>query len=193
MRSASRDPRPALDGLVRGPPDRQRRPALAAVTADLPAEPTAAQPLKPAQAQGEQPVPRPGPVLTVATALYAGAQAFVFLPAWPKNSEGDPPHPIIFLFLLSNLTYLFVLPICVVNLIAGWRGKRSGRRPPRRPAPGGGGQASRCPPSADSGGELPPVDRGHQHTAEAERSRPPRPPRRAHSHSGDGALAGCLP
>jgi len=166
---------------------------LAAVTAGLPAEPAAAQPPRPARAQGEQPALRPGPVLTVATALYAGVQAFVFLPAWPANSEGDPPHPIIALFLLSNLTYLFVLLICVVSLIAGWHEKRSSGRPPRRPAPGAGGQASRRPPSADPGGELPPAGRGHQHAAEAERSRPLRPPRRAHGHRGDGALAGCLP
>jgi hypothetical protein len=147
---------------------------LAAVTAGLPAKPAAAQPPRPARAQGEQPALRPGPVLTVATALYAGVQAFVFLPARPANSEGDPPHPIIALFLLSNLTYLFVLLICVVSLIAGWHEKRSSRRPPRRPAPGAGGQASRRPPSADPGGELPPAGRGHQHAAEAERSRPPR-------------------
>ncbi len=160
---------------------------LAAVTAGLPAEPTAVQPPGPARAQGEQPVLRPGPVLTVATALYAGAQAFVFLPAWPRNSEGDPPHAISALFLLSNFTYLFVLLMCVVSLIAGWCEKRSSGRPPRRPAPGAGGQASRCPPSAGPGEELPPVGRGHQHAAEAERSRPPRPPRRAHGYRGDGA------
>ena len=64
---------------------------LAAVTADLPAAP-AAQPPKPARAQGEQPVLRPGPVIMAATALWAGVWAFTFLPPWPTNSEGDPPH-----------------------------------------------------------------------------------------------------
>ena len=150
---------------------------LAAVTADLPVKPTAAQPPKPVRAQGEQPVLRPGPVIMVATALYAGVQAFVFLPHWPANSEGDPPQGLALLFILSTLMYLFALLIGVVNMVAGWREKRSGGQPPRRPAPGAGGRASRRPPSADPGGELPPVDRGHQHTAEAERSRPPRPTR----------------
>ena len=53
---------------------------LAAVTADLPAEPTAAQPPKPARAQGELPVLRPGPVIMAATAFCAGVWAFTFLP-----------------------------------------------------------------------------------------------------------------
>ena len=65
---------------------------LAAVTADLPAGLTAAQPPRPARTQGEQPVLRPGPVIMAATALYAGVWAFTFLPPWPTNSEGDPPH-----------------------------------------------------------------------------------------------------
>ena len=162
---------------------------LAALTADLPAEPTAAQPPKPARAQGEQPVLRPGPVIMAATALCAGVWAFTFLPPWPTNSEGDPPAPIIMLFFSTNLIYLCVLVISVGFMIAGWCEKRSGRRPPRRPAPDAGGQASRRPPSADPGEELPPGDRGHHHTAEAERSRPPRPPRRARGHRGDGAAA----
>ena len=167
---------------------------LAAVTADLPAEPTAAQPPKPARPQGEQPVLRPGPVIMAATAVNAGVWAFTFIPHWaPRNPESDPPPAIVLLFFTTNLIYPLVLAIAVGFMIAGWREKRSGRRPPRRPAPGAGGQASRRPPSADPGGELPPVDRGHQHTAEVERSHPPRPPRRARGHRGDGARAACLP
>ena len=71
---------------------------LAAVAAGLPAEPTAAQPPKPARAEGEQPVLRPGPVIMAATALCAGVWAFTFLPPWPTNSDGDPLAPIIMLF-----------------------------------------------------------------------------------------------
>ena len=163
---------------------------LAAVTAGLPAGPTAAQRRRPAGAQGGQPVLRPGRVMGAATALFAGVQAFVFLSPWPAGTENDPARAKIALFLSSNPMYLAVLLICVVYLIAGRRQKRSGGRPPRRSAPGAGGRASRCPPSTGPGGELPPAGRGHQHTADAERSRPPRPPRRAH---GGGALAGCLP
>jgi hypothetical protein len=43
-----------------------------------------------------------------------------------------------------------------------------------RPAADARGQASQRLPSADTGGELPPVDGGQRHTAEAMRSRLPR-------------------
>ncbi len=165
---------------------------LAAVTAGLPAGPAAAQPPEAARAEGGQPVLRPGRVMAAATALYAGVQAFVFLSPWPAGTENDPAHAKITLFLSSNPIYLFVLFICVVYLIAGRGEGRSSERPPRRPAPGPDGLASRYPPSADPGG-LPPAGRGHHHTAEAERSRPPRPPRRPHVRRRGGALADCLP
>ena len=165
---------------------------LAAVTAGLPAGPAAAQPPGPARAQGGQPVLRPGRVMAAATGLYAGVQAFVFLSPWRAGTENDPAHVKIALFLSSNPIYLFVLFICVMGLIAGRRKGPSSGRPPRRPAPGAGGLASRYPPSAGPGG-LPPAGRGHQHAAEVERSRPPRPPRRPHGRRRGGVLAGCLP
>ena len=56
---------------------------LAAVTADLPAGLAAAQPPQPARAEGGQPVLRPGKVIAVATALYAGVWPFTFLLPWP--------------------------------------------------------------------------------------------------------------
>ena len=120
---------------------------LAAVTADLPAEPAAAQPPVPARSRVGQPVPRPGRVMAAATGLYGGVQAFVFLSPWPAGSENDPAGAKIALFLLSNPIYLVVLLICVACLIAGRRERRSSGRPPRRQAPGAGGQASRYPPS----------------------------------------------
>jgi hypothetical protein len=112
---------------------------LAALTADLPAGPIAGQSPKPVRAQGEQPVLRPGPVLAVATGLYAGVWAFTFLPPWTTNSEGDPPRAIIMLFFSTTLIYLLVLAIAVGNMLASRHEKRSGGRP----APGAGGQASR--------------------------------------------------
>ncbi len=166
---------------------------LAAVTADLPAGPAATQPPGSARAQSGQPVLRPGRVMAAATALYAGVQAFVFLSPWPAPTENDPARAKIALFFLSSLIYLLVLLICVGYLIAGRRERRSSGRPPRRPVPGAGGQPSRYPSSAGPGGELPPAGRGHQHAAEAERSRPAGPPRQVHGHCGGGTLAGCLP
>jgi hypothetical protein len=148
---------------------------LAALTADLPVKPAAASPAKPARAWGGQPVLRPGPVIMVTTALYAGVWPIIL--TRPANSEGDTPGPVGLLFSSATILYLFVLAIAVGYAIARRREKRSGGQPPRRSVPGAGGQASRRPPLANPGRELPPVDRGHRHTAEAERSRPSGPPR----------------
>jgi Domain of unknown function (DUF1707) len=150
---------------------------LATLTADLPAGLAAAQPPKPARAQGKRRLLRPGPVIMAATVLYAGIWApAVLLPTGPANPEGDPPRALIYLFLSSNVIYPLVLVTAVVFMVAGWREKRSGRRPPRRPAPGMSRQASRRLPSAGPGGQLPPPGHGHQQTAEAAPIRPPRRP-----------------
>ena len=160
---------------------------LAALTADLPARLTAAQPPEPVRARGERPVLRPGPWITVATALCAGMWAFALLFRWPRNSEGDLTPAIVLVSMLT-LAYLYLVLVVVGVVVADRREKRSGGQPPGRPAPGAGGQASGRPPSAGPGGQLPPVDRGHQDTAEAARSRSPRTPlpgsrslRRGHS------------
>ena len=121
---------------------------LAAVTVGLPAEPTAAQPPRAARTQGGI-MQRPGRMMAVATAFYAGVWTFVWLPPWPSNSEGDPPHPLGLLFFPSTLIYPLVLLIGVVNMVALRQEKRSGGRPPR-------------PPSAGPGAQLPPGDHGHQ-------------------------------
>ena len=121
---------------------------LAAVTAGLPAGPAAAQSPRPARTQDEI-MQRPGRMMAVATAFYAGVRAFVFLPPWPTNSEGDPPKALSSLLALSTLIYPLVLLIGVVNMVVLWREKRSGGRPPR-------------PPSAGPDAQLPPGDHGHQ-------------------------------
>ena len=147
---------------------------LATVTAGLPAGLAAASRPQPVRAGGEQPVPRPGKVIAVATALYAGVWPFTLLLPW-TNAEGDPPGPMTMLVLTATLIYLLVLLIAVGFAIAGWREKRSGGQLPRRPAPGAGGQASRRLPPAGPGGQLPLGGHGRPHATEAARSR--RPPR----------------
>lgn len=167
---------------------------LDVITVDLPAMPTAAQPPNPARAQGQRRLLRPGPVIMAATAVYAGIWVPAFLlPSGPGNPQGDPPQAIIALFISSNVICPLVVAIALVFMIAGWRQKRASRRPPQRPAPGAGRQESRWLSPADPGGELPRGGHGHQHTAETERSRPSRPPRRARGHNRNGALAACLP
>lgn len=146
---------------------------LAAVTADLPAKPAAAQPPQSARARGEQPVLRPGPVIMVATALYAGVWPLAFL--LPKNSEGDPMGTV-YLAFTATLVYLLVLLISVGVMVANRHEKCSSGQPPGRPAVGAGGRPSQSMASADPSGEFPPVDRGHRRTADTARSRPARTP-----------------
>ena len=166
---------------------------LAAVTADLPAGLTAAQPPQPARAQGKARVLRPGAVLTAATVLYAAM--------WPlalsihRNSEGNPVAFSGKLVAMTTLVYLLVAVMAVIRMQNSRQDKRSGGQRPRRPAPGAGGQASRRPPSAGAGGELPPPGHGHSHTAEAARRRRlPRSPLPGRGHcAGDALAAGTAP
>jgi len=147
---------------------------LAGVTADIPAGLTTAKPTAPARAQGGQPVLRPGPVIKAATALYAGV--WVYASFFPHGEGANGPAMFVTLTFVGGFVYLIILAICVGHMVALRREQHPGRRTPRRPAAGPGGQASRHLPSADPGGEIRPVDGGQQHTAEAARSRRPRPP-----------------
>jgi hypothetical protein len=139
---------------------------LVAVTADLPAGLPAAQP-KPARARAQQPVLRPGPAIIAANALWAGVWAYVFLLS-PKHSDNGLAFN---LFWAVIFTCLGVLIMTGGHVLASRHEKRSGRQLPRRPAAGAGGQASQRSLSADPAGQLPPIDHGQQHTAEAARSR----------------------
>jgi hypothetical protein len=106
---------------------------LAAVTADLPAGLARPQPVrKPARAQGEQPVLRPGPVIMAATVLYAGVWPLAFLTPWFKGvpADYDPAASLVF---TSTLVYLLVVLIAVGHMIAARREKRSGGQVPRLP------------------------------------------------------------
>jgi hypothetical protein len=158
---------------------------LAAVTADLPGGLTAAQPSKLARAQGKVRVLRPGAVLTVATVLYAGMWPLALY--LPRDHEGEPRAGLS-LVVMTGAVYLLVWVLVVVQMLNSRRDKRYGGQRPRRPAPSGGGQASRRQPSAGPDGELPPP--GHGHIAEAARRRClPRPPLPGLGPCVDGALA----
>ena len=137
---------------------------LAAVTADLPA---GLSPAQPHRAKREQPVLPPGRVIALATALYAGVWAYV--PLSPAGGENGVAGAWVF---LGALVYLGILLICTGSILASRRDKRSGGQPPRRP--GVRGPASRRQPPAGPGRPLPPADDGHRHTAEAARNRRPR-------------------
>jgi hypothetical protein len=142
---------------------------LTALTADIPARLTAAKPPAPAGAQGGQPVLRPGSVIKAATVLYAGA--WVYAVFFPIGADGLAMFATL---IVGGFVYVIILALCLGQMVALRRERRSGGQSPRRPAAGADGQASQRLPSADPGGELPPVDGGQQHTAETARSRLPR-------------------
>jgi Domain of unknown function (DUF1707) len=162
---------------------------LAAVTADLPAGLTAAQPSKAARAPGERRVLRPGLVMTVATVLYAGTWPLALV--LPRTSDEGDPVDGMNLVGGAFLVYLLVMALaCVWAQALGSRPeKRPGDQLPGRQAPGAGGQAPQRLPSAGPGRQLPPVDPGHRHTAEAAQRRLPRPPSPVRGHCAGGALA----
>ena len=136
---------------------------LAALTADLPAGLAAAQPPQPARAQGEQKVLRPGRWIALSTAAYAGDWTYVvFLSPHGGDNRSFPP-----LIIGGGLVYLGILIASVGAIIINRQDRRSGRQPPRRPAPGVRGQASRRLPSAGRSGQLPPGGPGKQQSAEA--------------------------
>ena len=109
---------------------------LAAVTVGLPAEPATAKQPAPARAQTEPPVVRPGPLITVATAVCAGVWMFGFLVPWPRDSEGGPPHGVVFLVCLTTFIYLFVLAMTLwlggAVMVESWLKRRSGGTRARR-------------------------------------------------------------
>jgi Domain of unknown function (DUF1707) len=151
---------------------------LAALTADLPAGlADAVPPRRAAPAQARRPM---------SNAAKAGicvviAVAVPVVLSWPTGGVA---------FLLFTPFYFMALAVLGAEMLASWVQKRSHRRQlPRGPAPGAGGPASRRPPSAGPGRQLPPVDHGHQHTAEAARRRLPRPPLPVRGHRAGGALA----
>ena len=146
---------------------------LAALTADLPAGLADAAPPRPAARRPMSNVARAGVCVAMAVAA----------PVVLSFSIGSAA------FLLFTPFYFMALAVLTAETLVSWQDKRSGRRPPRRPAPGAGGQASRRLPPAGPGGRLPPAGHGHRHTAEAARRRRPRPSLRVRGDCAGGALA----
>jgi Domain of unknown function (DUF1707) len=160
---------------------------LAAVTADLPARLAADQPPQPARAQGETRVLRLGVVTMAGTAVYAAVWPLAFL--LPQSGPPYDHDAGVKLVMLATFFYFWFLLMFGAQMLSDWQDKRSARQLPRGPAPGTGGQSSRRLPAADPGGQLPPVDPGPRHTAEAAQRRLPRPPSPVRGHFAGGALA----
>ena len=95
---------------------------LAALTADIPARLTAARPPVPAPVQDEQPLLRPGRVITATTAVYAGVWAYALL----LSPHGDVNPTTAWLVFGGFWAYLIILVVCVGQMVALRRKKRSG-------------------------------------------------------------------
>ena len=130
---------------------------LAAVTADLPAGLASARRPQPAPRPGEGRVLRPAIVITVATATVLYAAVWPVALALPTSGLDHDPHGGVALAGTATYVYFLVLLGAVVQILTDWLDTRSGRQPPRGPAPGASGQASPRLPSAGPGGQLPPA------------------------------------
>ena len=98
------------------------RAELAAITADIPTGLAMARPPAPARAQVEKPVARPGPVIAAATAVYAFGWVYeIFLTA---HGADNPSTPLV--IFGGFFLYLIVLAICVGQMVALRRERRSG-------------------------------------------------------------------
>jgi Domain of unknown function (DUF1707) len=87
---------------------------LAALTADVPARLTRARPRAPAPVQDEQPLLRPGRVITATTAVYAGVWAYALL----LSPHGDVNPTTAWLVFGGFWAYLIILVVCVGQMVA---------------------------------------------------------------------------
>jgi len=77
-------------------------------------------------------------VITATTAVYTGVWAYALL----LSPHGDVNPTTAWLVFGGFWAYLIILVVCVGQMVALRRKKRSGGQSPRRPAAGAGGQAS---------------------------------------------------
>jgi uncharacterized protein DUF1707 len=139
---------------------------LAALTADLPVRLTRAGPPEPARQT----------VNKKAVAALAGATAaLVGMVAAARAMPDATPWPVAMPVLVIVFALYLAVPTGWLWLLHAWLDNPAGRQAEQRLPPGTGGQASQRLPPADPGRQLPPAGHGHQHTAEAVRSRRLRP------------------
>ena len=136
---------------------------LAAVTADLPAGLVTARPGEAARVQRSVVA-----IISVITVLTAGLWAA----AWSANGDNGALNVAVF-----SLTFAWLGTVILTGAVTleSRRHNRSGGQLPPRPTSGEDGPVFRRQASAASAEQLPPIDHGQQHTAEAARRRLPRP------------------
>jgi hypothetical protein len=110
---------------------------LSTLTADLPAGLATAHPAQPSRPPGKQSMARPLAVIAGATAVYASGWVYeMFLT--PNGADNRSTPMVIF---GGFMCYMIIMAICVVHMASARLQRRSGRQPPRRPAPSAGAQA----------------------------------------------------
>jgi uncharacterized protein DUF1707 len=147
---------------------------LAALTADIPAEPAAAGPAGPRAPARRRPLARAAAGSGGCLVIAFGAVKLIRL-ADPAATPGSIPKSLVgplFVLLFSAVSAaLVILGHGVAASVDQWRSRR--QLPPGR-ASGPGGQAPRRLPSADPGRQLPPGDDRRWLTADAAPIRRPR-------------------
>jgi hypothetical protein len=130
---------------------------LAALTTDIPAGLTAAQPPRlPTQEQVDKSAVKS---LAWVTAAVVGALAVPFVVMAMSGGGPFPARAVVFLVMMLTL---FSVPLAAVLLHASL-GKRGGRQPAQGLPPGAGGEPAQRTAPADPTGQFPPIDPGQQH------------------------------
>ena len=144
---------------------------LGALTADIPAGLTAAQPLaEPALRSANKNAVK---VWAGVTAMFTGMSAVVAAATGGTINTGERLADLV-VFLVPLVAML----VAVLLAFHAWLDRRADRQSSHGLPPSAGGEASRRPVSADVAGQLPEVDHDLRHTAEAapiRRSRPALP------------------
>jgi len=137
---------------------------LAALTADIPAGPTGAQPPEAAWEPADKQA-------VTAVACVSAAWTGVWVPLVIVDGIPSLATLVLVVVLIS------VVPVSLAGFLLyhGWLDKRAGRQSSRGLPPGAGGEAPWRPAPADPAGQLPPVSRDLRQAAEAAPIRDPCP------------------
>jgi hypothetical protein len=142
---------------------------LAVLTSDIPAGLTGAHRLP-------EPLPESANRKPVkAIACWTAAVWSMFAVALMAGAAANGENPIGGLVIAVVFIPFLVIPLAALLLFHAWLEKRASRQSSGGLRPGGGGQASQRPVSADPARQLPQIRRDPRHTAEAgpiRRSRP---------------------
>ena len=154
---------------------------LAALTADIPAGLTGAQPPEPAREPANKEA-------VTAVACVSAAWTGIWVPLVIVDGINSFANLVLVVVLIS------VVPVSLVGFLLyhAWLDKRAGRQSSQELPPGASGGASRRLAPADSAGQLPQVDHGWQ-AAQAVRAILLACSRPARGHRVNGGLADCSP